>query len=73
MSFQSGEFDVYYKKNRLYGSDIVNTTSPQYMIYTTLTHREADQLQDFIHQQHLNAFISMLSTTEVFGKGFNHT
>lgn len=32
----------------------------------------SDQLQDFIHQQHLNAFISMLSTTEVFGKGFNH-
>lgn len=30
----------------------------------------SDQLQDFIHQQHLNAFISMLST---FGKGFNHT
>ena len=49
------------------------TNKPHYMIYTTLTHREADQLQDFIHQQHLNAFISMLSTTEVFGKGFNHT
>ena len=49
------------------------TDKPHYMIYTTLTHREADQLQDFIHQQHLNAFISMLSTTEVFGKGFNHT
>ena len=32
-----------------------------------------DQLQDFIRQQHLNAFISMLSTTEVFGKGFSHT
>ncbi len=48
------------------------TDKPHYMIYTTLTHREASQLQDFIHQQHLNAFISMLSTTEVFGKGFNH-
>ncbi len=48
------------------------TDKPHYMIYTTLTHREADQLQDFIHEQHLNAFISMLSTTEVFGKGFNH-
>lgn len=32
-----------------------------------------DQLQDFIRQQYLNVFISMLSTTEVFGKGFNHT
>ena len=49
------------------------TDKPHYMIYTTLTHREASQLQDFIHQQHLNAFISMLSTTEVFGKGFNRT
>lgn len=48
------------------------TDKPHYMIYTTLTRREADQLQDFIHEQHLNAFISMLSTTEVFGKGFNH-
>ena len=33
---------------------------------------EADQLQEFIHKEHLNAFMSMLSTTEVFGKGFNH-
>ncbi len=49
------------------------TDKPHYMIYTTLTNREAGQLQEFIHEQHLNAFISMLSTTEVFGKGFNHT
>ncbi len=49
------------------------TNKPHYMIYTTLTNREAGQLQEFIHEQHLNAFISMLSTTEVFGKGFNHT
>ena len=48
------------------------TDKPHYIIYTTLTRREADQLQDFIHKQHLNAFMSMLSTTEVFGKGFNH-
>lgn len=48
------------------------TDKPHYMIYTTLTNREAGQLQEFIHEQHLNAFISMLSTTEVFGKGFNH-
>ena len=48
------------------------TGKPHYMIYTTLTRKEADQLQDFIHKQHLNAFMSMLSTTEVFGKGFNH-
>ena len=48
------------------------TDKPHYIIYTTLTRHEADQLQDFIHKQHLNAFMSMLSTTEVFGKGFNH-
>lgn len=48
------------------------TDRPHYMIYMTLTHREALQLQAFIHKENLNAFISMLSTTEVFGKGFNH-
>ena len=48
------------------------TDKPHYIIYTTLTRHEADQLQDFIHKEHLNAFMSMLSTTEVFGKGFNH-
>ena len=49
------------------------TDKPHYIIYTTLTRHEADQLQEFIHKEHLNAFMSMLSTTEVFGKGFNHT
>ena len=48
------------------------TDKPHYIVYTTLTRHEADQLQDFIHKEHLNAFMSMLSTTEVFGKGFNH-
>ena len=48
------------------------TNKPHYIIYTTLTRHEADQLQEFIHKEHLNAFMSMLSTTEVFGKGFNH-
>ena len=48
------------------------TDKPHYIIYTTLTRHEADQLQEFIHKEHLNAFMSMLSTTEVFGKGFNH-
>lgn len=47
------------------------TDKPHYMVYTTLTNREAALLQDFIHKEKLNAFISMLSTTEVFGKGFN--
>ena len=48
------------------------TNKPHYIIHTTLTRHEADLLQDFIHKEHLNAFMSMLSTTEVFGKGFNH-
>ena len=48
------------------------TDKPHYIIYTTLTRHEADQLQEFIHKEPLNAFMSMLSTTEVFGKGFNH-
>lgn len=48
------------------------TDKPHYIIYTTLTRHEADQLQEFIHKEHLNPFMSMLSTTEVFGKGFNH-
>ena len=48
------------------------TDKPHYIIYTTLTRHAADQLQKFIHKEHLNAFMSMLSTTEVFGKGFNH-
>ena len=48
------------------------TDKPHYIIYPPLTRHEADQLQEFIHKEHLNAFMSMLSTTEVFGKGFNH-
>ena len=48
------------------------TDKPHYIIYTPLPRHEADQLQEFIHKEHLNAFMSMLSTTEVFGKGFNH-
>ena len=30
------------------------------------------QLREFIHKERLNAFMSMLSTTEVFGKGFDN-
>ena len=43
------------------------TNQPRYIIYTTLTRHEAMQLREFIHKEHLNAFMSMLSTTEVFG------
>ena len=42
------------------------------MIYTTSPTARHCSLQAFIHKENLNAFISMLSTTEVFGKGFNH-
>lgn len=48
------------------------TDKPHFMIFTTLTQREADCLQEYIHDKKLNAFMTMLSTTEVFGKGFNH-
>lgn len=48
------------------------TNQPRYIIYTTLTRHEAMQLREFIHKEHLNAFMSMLSTTEVFGKGFDN-
>ena len=46
------------------------TDKPHYMVYTTLTRREAIQLQEYIHHHNLHAFMSMLSTSEVFGKGF---
>lgn len=49
------------------------TDAPHYLVYTTLTRREATQLQEYIHTRHLNAFFSMLSTTEVFGKGFEQS
>ena len=48
------------------------TDKPHFMIFTTLTQREADCLQEHIRDKNLNAFMTMLSTTEVFGKGFNH-
>ena len=48
------------------------TNQPRYIIYTILTRHEAMQLREFIHKEHLNAFMSMLSTTEVFGKGFDN-
>lgn len=48
------------------------TNQPRYIVYTTLTRHEAVQLREYIHKEHLNAFMSMLSTTEVFGKGFDN-
>ena len=49
------------------------TDRPHYMIYThPHPPRGIASCRQFIHKENLNAFISMLSTTEVFGKGFNH-
>ena len=46
------------------------THSQKYVVLTTLTRRQADQLRGFIHRQQLDAFVSISSTNEVFGKGF---
>lgn len=54
------------------GTDVIALIVEKYTIYTTLTRHEAMQLREFIHKEHLNAFMSMLSTTEVFGKGFDN-
>lgn len=46
------------------------TNEKRYLIFTTLTRKQAAMLRSFIHQNKLHAFISMSSTSEVFGKGF---
>lgn len=46
------------------------TNDDTYLIFTTLTRQQAVAVRAFIHEHHLNAFISMSSTSEVFGKGF---
>ena len=46
------------------------TNEKRYLIFTTLTRKQAAALRVFIHQNKLRAFISMSSTSEVFGKGF---
>ena len=46
------------------------TNEKRYLIFTTLTRKQAAVLRSFIHQNKLHAFISMSSTSEVFGKGF---
>ena len=46
------------------------TNEKRYLIFTTLTRKQAAALRAFIHQNQLHAFISMSSTSEVFGKGF---
>lgn len=46
------------------------TNEKRYLIFTTLTRKQTAVLRSFIHQNKLHAFISMSSTSEVFGKGF---
>ncbi len=43
----------------------------KYLIFTTLTRQQAAAVRAYIHRNHLKAFISMSSTSEVFGKGFS--
>ena len=42
----------------------------KYIVFTTLTRRQATQLRLYVHREHLDAFISASDTNEVFGKGF---
>lgn len=42
----------------------------KHIVFTTLTRAQAAQLHRYIHEHGLPAFISISSTSEVFGKGF---
>ena len=46
------------------------TDSQKYVVLTTLTRHQAEQLRSYIHEKQLDAFLSVASTNEVFGKGF---
>lgn len=46
------------------------TDSQKYVVLTTLTRRQAEQLRSYIHEKQLDAFLSVASTNEVFGRGF---
>ena len=47
------------------------TNDDKYLIFTTLTRQQTAAVRAFIHRNNLKAFISMSSTSEVFGKGFS--
>ena len=47
------------------------TGARHYIVFTTLTRKQAVELRGFIHQNNLQAFMSVMSTSEVFGKGFS--
>lgn len=45
------------------------TGERNYIVFSTLTKKQAIELRSFIHQNKLHAFMSVMSTSEVFGKG----
>lgn len=47
------------------------TNGKKYIIFTSLSRTQAVELRNFIHDQDLQAFMSVSSTSEVFGKGFH--
>ena len=47
------------------------TGERNYIIFSTLTKKQAVELRRFIHENKLHAFMSVMSTSEVFGKGFS--
>lgn len=47
------------------------TGERNYIVFSTLTKKQAVELRSFIHQNKLHAFMSVMSTSEVFGKGFS--
>lgn len=46
------------------------TDTQKYVVLTTLTRRQAELLRSYIHEKQLDAFLSVASTNEVFGRGF---
>ena len=46
------------------------TGERNYIVFSTLTKKQAIELRGFIHQNKLHAFMSVMSTSEVFGKDF---
>lgn len=47
------------------------TGERNYIVFSTLTKKQAIELRGFIHQNKLHAFMSVMSTSEVFGMGFS--
>lgn len=47
------------------------TGERNHIVFSTLTKKQAVELRRFIHENNLHAFMSVMSTSEVFGKGFS--